>query len=386
MTDLEAQGGVDGEEFYVALNTSDYETTCGRGALRSNYFNYKEYRLAPPAAGSNIEASIWRLIIIGIESEYSKAEKDAWPYMLLVLFFFLLILTLAFTLPDDATLADHPARIGAILVLAAVVLLSMIVGLPCLARKKNKGYQKVVSTMAHRFQEQGFGIELVVHHDFCIITCPYVRFTPTGTGRQVEQNDDDLGVFNLSDWKPLEGKWEIMEKESEGKRWQFVLANTLEFKIIESRHSDQAQALQEDDEALNGQTGDSLTIDDTSFVSKSEIRMRVLWVNTHMSMTGKTTGNTHVMKSDNVNMRRGEVKITPLQTGGNTSCYRWGDSQVLIVQDSKMLLINFLYEELPPVSQLLSDALFLKEGRGWSEYTKIGFGGSGTGSTMAEIA
>jgi hypothetical protein len=107
-----------------------------------------------------------------------------------------------------------------------------------------------------------------------------------------------------------------------------------EFQIIESR-SDQDQALEEDeDEALNGLTGHSLTTDDTPFVSKGDFHSRILWVHIHKSLTGKTTGNTHVMKFANVNNNTdGEVtKITPIKTGGNTACYRWGDSHVLIVQ------------------------------------------------------
>jgi hypothetical protein len=400
MTDLESfsieEGGVDGEEFYLYLNTSDHEKTCGRGR-KSNYFSLKEHGKAPPDAGSSIDASLWRIIVKSLALESSKVENDHCPTILMVTLCLVLpLFILIFTVPDDGE--DHPVRLVVAFVLFAIMLLSMIVGLPYSARMKNKGYQKVVSVMAPRFQEQGFEIEFIVYYDWYILTCPYVRFTPTGTGRQVGQIDDDLGVFSLHDWKPLEGKWEKAESATRHRLSCFWLTlrpyvyelkkSTFEFELIESRSS-QDQALQENDEALNERAVDSLTIDDTTFVSKRCLHIRILGVDKKDSLTGKMTGNTHVMKLANDN---GQVEgittiITPIETGGNASCYRFGDSQVLIVQGSKMLLIDFLYEVFPPVSRLLSDASLLKDGRDWKEFQRNGFGdsASGTSINMPEI-
>jgi hypothetical protein len=124
-------------------------------------------------------------------------------------------------------------------------------------------------------------------------------------------------------------------------------------------------------------------IDDTHLVWKDSIHIRLLWFKKKISQTGKTTGNTHVMQVGNSEVEG--IRITPFQTGGNASCYRWGDSHVLIVQDSKMLRIDISYEELPPASRLLSDASLFKDGREWTEFPKAGFGGSGTGIDMPKI-
>jgi hypothetical protein len=378
------EGGV-GEQFYLFLNTSDYERHGGR---RSNNFSFKKQQLAPPAAGRNIDATLWRIIVKGIRYESDKVGNCILRINQMLTFVVILpFLILTHTLPDDATMADHPAQIVVCWVFIVVLMLAMIVS-PYGSRKKNKGYQKVVSALAHRFQEQGFEIEFIVHYDYYIIACPYVRFTPNGKGRQVGQTDDDLGVFNLHDWKPLEGTWEMTEMAYGGNSWLFPLVkSTFEFQIIESLCSTgQDQALQEDDEELNARTGDSLTIDDTHFVSKGNIHVPFLWfnINRSLSFTGKTTGNTHVMKPAQ-QKSDGDIIITPIETGGNASCYRWGDSCILIVQGSKMLRIDFLYEEIPPVSRLLSDASLFKDGRKWMEFQKTGLGGSGTDSTMPLI-
>jgi hypothetical protein len=409
MTDHESlpieEGGVDGEEFFLYLHASDHEKYCGRGGWRSNYFNYKEHRRAPPDAGSSIDVSLWRLIIKGITSEGGKVERHSNPViMMVVVLVYLPFMILSSTLPDEASMADHPVQLVVFCVLAAIMLVSVIVGIPYVCRMKNKGYQKVVSAMAHRFQEQGFEIQFVVLYDCCIIACPYIRFTPTGAGRQVGQTEDHLGVFNIHDWKPLEGKWEMTETGPE-KCWLFCTW-TLEFQIVDSRSGqdqamqqasrsgqDQAmqQALRELDEALNERGDDSLTIDDThlSFVSKGNIHVRnlhgFLWrrrsETTRVSQTGKTTGNTHVINSATAHREIQAIDtITPIQTGGIASCYRWGPSSVLFVQGSKMLQIDFSYEELPPSSRLLSDASLFKDGGEyrWTEFQKNGFGGSGT--------
>jgi hypothetical protein len=386
MTDHESlpieEGGVDGEEeFYLYLHPS--------------WYNSQEHRKAPPDAGRNIDVSLWRLIIKGIISESGKVERHSSPIVLIVfVFVFLPIMILSKTLPDEATMADHPVQLIFLCVLTAIFFIAVIVGLAYVSRMKKmkkKGYQKVVSAMAHRFQDQGFEIEFVVLYDCCIVARSYIRFTPTGAGRQVGQTEDHLGIFNIHDWKPLEGNWEMTETGPEKNclfsKW------TLQFEIVEPRSGqDQAmrQALQELDEALNERSDYSLTIDDThwSFVSKGNVHVRnlhgFLWLGrtetTRISQTGKTTGNTHVIKSAIGNLAIKSIdKITPIQTGGIASCYRWGDSCVLIVQGSKMVQIDFLYEVIPPSSLLLSDGSLFKDGGEykWMEFQKYGFGSSG---------
>jgi hypothetical protein len=170
----------------------------------------------------------------GIISENGKVEKINTPVGLAVAFFaFLPCLILSGSLPDAATMANHPVQLVVLCALADICLGFFIVGGAYAFRMKNKGYEKIVAAMTHRFQEQGFEIEFVVLYDCCIIPCSYIRFTPTGTDEG--QTDDNLGVFNIHDWKPLEGKWEMTETGPQ-KSWlrSLIRMRTLEFHIVES--------------------------------------------------------------------------------------------------------------------------------------------------------
>jgi uncharacterized membrane protein len=68
--------------------------------------------------------------------------------IMVVFFAFAPLLVLPSRVPDDdAMVVDHPVQIAVAYVLVSVVVLSMIIGIPYSSRRKNKGYQNVVSAM-----------------------------------------------------------------------------------------------------------------------------------------------------------------------------------------------------------------------------------------------
>jgi hypothetical protein len=243
-----------------------------------------------------------------------------------------------------------------------------------------EGHQKVVSAMASQFEEQGYHIEYVMVFDCYLFASSWLRFTPTGRGRVV---NDYLGVFNLEDWKPLEGNWKQMDQSKHYKGWWGWSRRSYEFQTAESCAIGSIQDKQSPEEALPREEveaaakGNSMmALDDevvtSTFVSNCEESGKMLWIRVRSSQTGWTEGNTHVMKDESGNAT---CKITPIQTG-NVSCYRWGGimNTVSIVRGSNTL-IDFNLEEIPLI---VSDGSLLKEGRRWIEFQKTGLVHSGT--------
>jgi hypothetical protein len=240
--------------------------------------------------------------------------------------------------------------------------------------------------MARQFEEQGYHIEYVMVFDCYLFACSWIRFTPTGRGRVV---NDDLGVFNLEDWKPLEGKWKQMDQSKHYKGWWGWLRKSYEFQQQSAESCASVGSMQEESpeeaQAAEAAKGNSLmALDDdkvgaSNFVSKSEESGKMLWIRVRSSLTGRTEGNTHVMKDESGDANN-TYKITPMQTG-NVSCYLWGGfmNTVSIVRGSKMLMIDFNLEEIP---MIVSDGSILKEGRRWIEFQKTGLVPSGTFSEI----
>lgn len=370
------------EEVCVLIEASEYHKTCGR-ARRPNYFMLVECT-TPPHLLSDVDSCVWRRIRLGILIKSSDRMCSFVAISLAVIIPWFLCLFLLSSEDGQATLNDdHPRLIKFFYIWTVLGFIILFVVVRKYDRNLKEGRQQVVSAMVGRFEQQGYNIEYVKICGGC-----YVRFTPTGRGRQipVEDDDSDLAVFNLNDWNPLEGKWEETDG-NKNTRWVHA-KQSVEFQTIGSCAdiSIEGEATREEEGVVES---DSFTLDDNevvvnTFVSKGEMHGRIFgFYGFRATYTGTTIGNTHVIGSGTGD----GTKIIPITVGGGgiVACYRYGDSRVMIVRGPKMLQIDLGFEEIPPVSQLISDDSVLKEGRAWIEFQRTELDHHSSTNFLAEI-
>jgi hypothetical protein len=339
------EGGIEeyvtDEEVCILVSVSRFQNECGRGR-QSNFFNLDDCRTYPDSL-SNMNSITWCRMKADIARVKWNVGCIVVPIMLAVIAPFFVVL---YTMPDDATMDNHPKRI--IFFCAWSVFTCIVLYFASKKEKEilNEGVQKVVSAMASRFAWLGYNVKFVVEYDCNLGYCSYLRFVPQ------EAISD---AFNFDDWKQLEGKWEQTDQSRVYKSWLTSVRQSFEFRTEPCADD----FIQEDPAGAN------------TFFSEMKTECCVLWKQFVLpTFTGKTAGNTHVLTNASGGEEGKRISITPIKTNGMVSSYNWDNKAILIVQGSTMLKIHLDLDDIPPASVLSSVGFRLKEGREWVEMRK----------------